>query len=368
LGAGKGIIEERLGRESTLTVNTAAQNNRPASPTQKPLPKIVPAITKMSERTKLRLKLAVSVVLFASLFLFGKVNLSEVWTAALNADRLYLTVAVVIFLLSVVGMAHRWQLLAAAVGLKKSLLELGQYCYVGMFFNLFLPSTVGGDFSRCYYISKGTGKYSNALYSVVADRTSGIAVLFLMATAGILLGPGGQGLPWQLKWPIFAGTVFTFGLMPFVPPLSKKLLGERNWVARQFNESVATVYWRDKNLMLVCLIWSLAIQMVMVGCHVAVGMALGLTSVPLWYYFVFYPAVAVLGFVTPSFNGIGIREWGYTYFLTLVGVDRARALTFAIMWLGLTTLSSLVGGLVYVAGHFKISPEEVEEITHQPLP
>src|SRR5215471_19919660 len=200
LRATKGIIDERPGRESTLTVNTAAQGKRPASPTQKVPREIVPAIKKMSERTKLRLKLAISVVLFASLFLFGKVNLSEVWAAALNADRLYLGIAVAIYLLSVVGMAHRWQLLAAAVGLKKSLLELVQYCYVGMFFNLFLPSTVGGDFSRCYYISKGTGKYSNALYSVVADRTTGIAVLFLMATAGILLGPGGRGLPWQLKW------------------------------------------------------------------------------------------------------------------------------------------------------------------------
>ncbi len=368
MAASKGIIDQRLGRESALTGTSTAQTLHPDPPAKSHPREIFPAITNMSERTKLRLKLVVSTVLFASLFLFGKVNLSEVWSAALNADRWYLSVAVVILLLSVVGMAHRWQLLAAAVGLKKGLLELVQYCFVGQFFNLFLPSTVGGDFSRCYYISKGTGKYSNAFYSVIADRTSGIAVLFLMATAGILLGPGGEGLPWQLKWPIFAGTIFTFGLMPFVPRLSKRLLGERNWIARQFNESAATVYWRDKNLMFVCLVWSLLLQMVMVGCHIAVGLSLGLVDVPLWYYFVFYPAVAVLGFITPSFNGIGIREWGYTYFLTLVGVDRTRALTFAIMWLGLSTLSSLVGGLVYVAGHFKISPEEVEKITHQPLP
>src|SRR3990167_1726521 len=107
--------------------------------------------------------------------------------------------------------------------------------------------------------------------------------------------------------------------------------------------------------------------MVMVCCYISIGLSPWLTNVPLWYYFVFYPSVAILGFITPSFNGIGIREWAYTYFLTLVGVDRAHALTFAIMWLGLITVSSLVGGIVYVAGHFKISDAEMEKIEHQPL-
>ena len=75
----------------------------------------------------------------------------------------------------------------------------------------------------------------------------------------------------------------------------------------------------------------------------------------------------MLGFVTPSFNGIGIREWAYTYFLTLTGVDKAHALTYAIMWLGLNTLSSLVGGLVYLLGHFKISNQEKELFESQAL-
>jgi uncharacterized membrane protein YbhN (UPF0104 family) len=165
-----------------------------------------------------------------------------------------------------------------------------------------------------------------------------------------------------LKWPIYAGTVAVFGVLPFAPKLSRILLGERNWITRQFNDSPASVYWKDKRLMLVCLTWSVVLQLIMVGVHIALGLALGLTQVPLWYYFVFYPSVAVLGFITPSFNGIGIREWAYTYFLTMMGVDRAHALTYAIMWLGLTTLISLVGGLVYVGGHFKVPPKQIEEI------
>ncbi len=313
---------------------------------------------KISERTKLRAKIAVSVILFASLFLFGKVDLSKSIEVALKANPWYLLAAVGLFLGSTFLNAHRWKLLASAVGLNQSLLKMVQFCFVGVFFNLFLPSTVGGDFSRCYYLSKGTGKYAHAFYSVLADRTVGIAVLFLFASVGILFGPGGGGLPLQLKLPILLGTVGIFSVLPFLPQLAVRFFGPENWISRQLNNSPASIYWHDRGLMATTIGLSVIMQVVIVMCHVAVGLALGLTSIPLWYYFVFYPSVAVLGFITPSFNGIGIREWAYTYFLTLAGVDRAPALTYAIMWLGLTTLSSLVGGLVYVLGHFKISKAE----------
>ncbi|MBZ0187274.1 MAG: flippase-like domain-containing protein [Candidatus Obscuribacterales bacterium] len=337
------------------------QSSQPQGGHVPPIP-ILGVISNLSPAAKTRIKLGVSIVLFASLFLFGKIDLSKSWAAALSANKWYLFSAFVLFLLVPFQNAHRWQLLASAVGLRKPLLKMVQYCYVGLFFNLFLPSTVGGDFSRCYYLSKGTGKYMHAASSVLVDRAMGLAVLLLFATVGILLGPGGSGLPWQLKMPIFGATLGIYLIMPFLPQLSNKILGESNWFSRKLNQSSASVYWQDKGLIFMTLVLSVALQTVIVVCHMAVGLALGLNEVPFWYYFVFYPSVAVLGFVTPSINGIGVREWAYTYFLTLAGVDAARALTYAIIWFGLITMSSLVGGLVYMIGHFKPPSESSEAV------
>ncbi len=311
-----------------------------------PLPRI-------SQQSKTRLKLLISIALFASLFAFGKVDLRESYQAAIHANKAYLLSACGLFLLSVFVMAHRWQLLASAVGLSKPFLKMVQLCYVGLFFNLFLPSTVGGDVSRCYYLTKGTNKYLHALTSVLVDRAMGLAVLLLFATFGILFGPGGTGLPLQLKVPIFVLTAGMYCVIPFLPQLSVRILGENNWVTRKLNHGSAKVFWQDKRLTITTLFLSVVSQIILVACHIAVGLALGLDHIPLWYFFVFYPSVAVLGFVTPSVNGIGIREWAYTYFLTLAGVDRSLALTYALIWLGLTTLGSVVGGIVYMAGHFK---------------
>lgn len=359
-----GMVTSELSREKAneagSTNATMLQKGAPAGSNWRALEKAAELRQNMSKSTKFKLKVLLSIIMFSSLFIFGKVDLAKSAEAALHSNPWILSGTVLLFLSSFLPMARRWQLLSRSLGLFRPLMELLRFYFVGSFFNLFLPSTVGGDVSRCYYLSKGTNLHKEGFYSVLADRASGIAVLFLCATLGITLSPGAATLPWQLKWPIYAGTFGTFVVLPFMPQLSRMILGERNWITRQFNESAAKIFWQERNIIPISLAWSFVSQLILVLCHYTVGLALGL-DIPLWFCFVFYPSVAVLGFITPSFNGIGIREWAYTYFLMMVGVDRAHALTYALMWLGLTTFASLLGGLVYVASHMKPPPKELEE-------
>jgi uncharacterized membrane protein YbhN (UPF0104 family) len=324
-------------------------------------------ISNLSKQTQLRLKIAFSLIVFAGLFFFGKIDLSKTLEVAAKANFGYLAAAAALFVGSTFINAMRWQVLARAVGLPKPMLPLVQYCFVGCFFNLFLPSTVGGDVSRCYYLSKGTGRYKAAFYSVLADRVVGISVLFLLATTGLLFGPGAGALPMAVKIPIILGTLGIFIGIPLLPALSTFILGREHWITQRFKNSAFRVYWRDGRLILFSLGQSIGLQLVLVAVHVLVGQSLGLTQVPLWYYCIFYPIVAVLGFVTPSFNGIGVREGAYTFFLTqpIAGVDKPHAFAFAMILLGLNTFLSLVGGLVYVAGHFKFSEKDAEELQHE---
>ncbi|HEY9791988.1 MAG TPA: lysylphosphatidylglycerol synthase transmembrane domain-containing protein [Candidatus Obscuribacterales bacterium] len=317
---------------------------------------------RMPASLKIKLKILFSILMFASLPFFLKIDPAKTWAAIKHTNLWILGATGLLVLSTLVVNARRWQIIANALGFKKPFGELVEYCYVGMFFNLFLPSTVGGDFTRCYYISKGTGKYKDALFSVLADRVSGIAILFASASVGILLSPGARDMPWQLKLPIFAGSIGLFVVMPFMPMLTRRLLGQSNWITRQFNNSNAQIFWQDKRLVAASLGWSILSQLIFVACHVGVALALGVASqIPIWYYFVFYPCVAVLGFVTPSFNGIGIREWAYSYFLVMMKVDHSIALTYALLWLLLTTLMSLVGGVVYVMAKLAPPPPQEED-------
>lgn len=354
------MVSEQAG--SALLTRSSSSGSGACTSTE--LPKGGASLS-LSNHAKVRLKLLLSVGMVVALFVFGKVDLTKTLEIVEQSNLAFLVLAAVMLLSTMAINAYRWQQLSAAIGFQRPLLKLTQYCFVGAFFNLFLPSTVGGDFSRCYYLSKGTGRYHHALYSVLADRVIGIAVLFAFATGGIVLGPGGGQLPVQLKLPIFGGAAATFLLLPFLPLLTRQLLGANNKIAQRFNNSIVQTYWREPGLIGVSLLLSVVMQLVVVLCHVAVGYALGLKDIPLWYYFIFYPSVAVLGFVTPSFNGVGIREWAYTYFLTSAGIDKAHALSYAVIWLGLNTALSLFGGLVYITGHLKIAKEEVDKLQYE---
>lgn len=328
----------------------------------------IPIISKLPSFVKNALKFLISMAMFASLFVFGKIDVAKAWEAALGANKGLLALSVVLTLLSVFLLAHRWSILAAGVGFHRPFMKMVQYCYVGMFLNSFLPSTIGGDFGRCYYLSKGTGRYLHALSSVVVDRALGLAVLLGFATLGILFGPGGSGLPMSLKVPIFIATFGVIIILPIMPKLSTRFLGEENWLSRKLNQSTASVYWHNKKLMGTALFLAIVFQVFCVCTHICVGLALGLgDTVPLWYYFVFYPSVAVLGFITPSVNGIGVREWAYTYFLTLSNVDRNTAVTYALIWLGLNTVLTVAGGIVYVFGHMQISAEDREKFKSEEM-
>ena len=79
----------------------------------------------------------------------------------------------------------------------------------------------------------------------------------------------------------------------------------------------------------------------------------------------FYPIVAVLAFIVPSINGLGIREWAYTYFLGLAGVSSVDGITYAFIWLTLNTITSLIGGLIYLLGDFKMNSSIVAKIQHE---
>src|SRR5262249_8660901 len=84
------------------------------------------------------------------------------------------------YLLAQLASAWRWHLLARVVGLAGPLLDYLRYYFVGMFFNLVLPTSVGGDVVRVWYLARQEGpapplgRGLAAFVSVLADRFNGV--------------------------------------------------------------------------------------------------------------------------------------------------------------------------------------------------
>jgi uncharacterized membrane protein YbhN (UPF0104 family) len=81
--------------------------------------------------------------------------------------------------------------------------------------------------------------------------------------------------------------------------------------------------------------------------HALVAHALGL-QVPLLYFFLFVPLLAVIVSLPISFNGIGVREGAGIVLFGLVGVGRAQAFSFQFLTYLVMVAVSMLGGLVFL--------------------
>lgn len=265
----------------------------------------------------------------------------------------------------------RWQWLSRPLGFNQSLARFTSLYYVGMFFNLFLPTSVGGDAVRAVYLANGTGRRLGAFLSVLLDRISGLLVLLAVACVTDLVSP--VPIPWHLRAMIW-GAAATAGFGLAILPVSTKYLARLDVAGTglmhrvidkisQLAESLQQalkVYRRTPRLLAATIGLSLLVQLLNVILVWWVGLAVRL-DVPLAYYGIAYPMVTLLTLVPVSLNGMGIREGGMVLFLGAAGVSPAHAVSLAFLWFCAQTAASLIGAFVYLFGRFPRLAERCDD-------
>src|SRR5207249_4421846 len=97
--------------------------------------------------------------------------------------------AVAVLIVTQVVSALRWQVMGRALGFDRSVSQLTGFYFIGMYFNLLLPTSVGGDVVRAWYLDGGSRRRLAAFASVFLDRVSGLLVLLSMACVALVLSP-----------------------------------------------------------------------------------------------------------------------------------------------------------------------------------
>src|SRR2546428_310641 len=121
-------------------------------------------------------------------YVLADVDLGDLARALAHVHLALVLVAVGLFVLSQALSAYKWSRIGRALGFEASLVEYARFYFIGMFFNLFGPSTLGGDLVRALYLGAGYRRRL-AISSVVFDRASGLVVLVALGALGFLLFP-----------------------------------------------------------------------------------------------------------------------------------------------------------------------------------
>jgi glycosyltransferase 2 family protein len=261
-----------------------------------------------------------------------------------------------LFVLAQVLSSVRWRLLAVTLGFGGS---IGRYCtyyLLGMFFNLILPTSVGGDVVRAWYLANqaeapGRNPSSSAAISVFADRFSGLILLIGVGCLALLFCP--VPLPgWVVTSVILVGAAGLGGLaaLPLVRPLLTRApwLGPRALHLADMADA-CLAYARQPRLLILTTLLSVAVQVINIAMVALVGSALGIEVAPL-VYGVVVPLVTLVTLLPVSINGLGLREAAYPLLLAPVGVASTDAVALSLLSFALTASVSLAGAVVLALG------------------
>src|SRR5262249_3293275 len=151
-----------------IVTNPADSDSRP-SLMQSPKPQFIRGNRRWVRTT---VRWGVTAALFTWLSI--STDWQSVWGAFRTASIPWLFIASGVYLVSQFASVARWELLVRAAKLDQYRTKLLATYFAGMFVNICLPTTIGGDALKVVRIGGAENKRSAAA-TVVADRASGLA-------------------------------------------------------------------------------------------------------------------------------------------------------------------------------------------------
>ncbi|MBI2854748.1 MAG: flippase-like domain-containing protein [Chloroflexi bacterium] len=289
-----------------------------------------------------------------------RTDIGKLWDVARGASLFYLGLGVLTVVAAMVVSAYKWQRLLTVQGVKAPLSRLFVYYLVGLFFNNFLPTNIGGDVVRIADVAKYTGKTSESVASVIGERLLAALALALTALLGLVLS---YNVSNRFRWWVIG--IFAVSLviiLLFAVGRVRKALGRRirlpeKFAIRRWLGGVSTsmgACLQDRRNVAWVVFYSLVFQFTVVLVAYFIFLALGshvsLGPKDLFVYsLAFIPIISALQMLPISISGFGVREGAYVYFFGSVGLSGEASIAASLLFWVLVALVSLVGGVIFAA-------------------
>ena len=293
------------------------------------------------------LKIVVSAGLLVYLLVF-QVDLGQLWRIVGQARWVYLAAAMVLMIAGTALRAVRWQVLLQALDIHVPLRTLVHLYFVGAFFNIFLPTGLGGDAVKMAELARSTGRTPEAIGTTLVDRAIGLWVLFVLAVLALPFSVSllPQGWAPIIALAAVAGVLGGWVVMgtPLVPWLGSKVSLPGQDKLERFYRSVSQLGYRA--LGRACLV-SLVFDVMLILFNVWIAYGLNVIQ-PLGVFVLFTPIISFSLALPISIGGLGVREQTYLLLFGSLGVSSGAAAAMSLMNYALTNLVvGLLGGVWY---------------------
>jgi uncharacterized membrane protein YbhN (UPF0104 family) len=262
----------------------------------------------------------------------------------------------------------RWYLLVRALDLPLRLRDALRFGLIGIFFNTFLPGSVGGDIIKAAALARGQTRRTAAVASVIMDRVIALwALVWFVALlggtfwlCGLVGGPAGAAASVIVagSWLIVAVSAAVWLLLGFLPDHRAERFAGRlkhlpavGHTAAEF-WLAAFLYRRRQKCVLVVMLLTCLGQMGFVVAFWCCACALwspDLGPIPtLLDHFLLVPLGLVMQALVPTPGGAGGGEWGFAALYVLFRAAEANGVLASLVQRVMSWVLGLAGYVVYL--------------------
>ncbi|MCK9602946.1 MAG: flippase-like domain-containing protein [Candidatus Omnitrophica bacterium] len=298
-------------------------------------------------------RVGISIVLL--LFLFRQIDKKSLLEIIKNADKGYLFLAFIVFFFNYVFCLLRWQMLLKAIKIHIPISRIIISFAGGVFFSLFLPSTIGGDLMRSMDLAAHTKRPREVVATVFLDRLSGYIGLVVLALLSLFFG-------WRLLEDriilisvslitvlliiillvLFNKTIF-LKINKYLSGLSSgKIMGSVMNLHQEIH-----LFRHHKKVIFKNLLLSVFVQIITPFCFYIIALSVGL-QINIVYFFILLPIIGAITLLPISIGGLGLRDATTIFFFAHVGVSKNLAFAMSLLNFSFIVIYAAIGGLIYV--------------------
>lgn len=286
------------------------------------------------------------------------IDIARIWH---EIELVWILGAVAWIIISMIISVRKWNLVLEAQDIHLPWQELWRAYWAGLFFNNFLPSSIGGDALRIWWIGKTARDNPGAAASVITERilaTLGLAVTGLIASAFISRSDSRVVI-------LFAILIVTslsllawasWGSLPRRIKLSQgRIFSFLNRMAEHGKK-----YSHEAGRLIMAGILSTAFQIAVVAVNYCIFRSLHINALSVWDMLYVIPVISVAAMLPFGINGYGLREGAYVVLLAGYGIPAGTAFSASLLFVFLVSLCSLYGGCIWYYCHRKGDMANVE--------
>lgn len=302
------------------------------------------------------LRIVISAGLLIFLFKFNKIDVRMLGDVIRRADKPILLSAFFVFFFNYLLCLLRWNMLLKAAGIDIAFKRVIVSFSGGIFFNLLLPSAIGGDVTRSIDLAAHTKKAAEVVATVFLDRLCGYMALAIFVLLATIFG---WGLVSDNKLVIISVFIIVSVLSVILLVIFNKFIYSKIGSLLRFiragriRESIRNLHnevhiFRHRKAVLInSLLLSLLVQAISPVVFFLIALSLGVKA-DIIYFFIFVPIIGAVSMLPISLGGLGVREGATVFFFMEAGIAQGLAVGISLINFAFILLYAAIGGLIYV--------------------